>query len=96
MVGEGQHPMAIQVQDIVVAGPLDEVVDSLRARWHTLVPALVAPSPAEIDAVRAPLQMALLALDEALLRLGMALPGEPEDAQDDPLVFPIQSGVRPD
>lgn len=88
--------MTVQIQDIVVTGPLDEVVDALRARWHQLVPALVTLTPAETEAVRTPLRMALVALEEALLRLGVPVPGEAQDPQDDPLVLGVESGVGTD
>lgn len=63
--------MAVQIQDIVVSEPLDEVVDALRARWRQLLPALIALTPAEAEAVHPAMRMALAALEEALLRLGM-------------------------
>lgn len=68
--------MAIQLQDIVVSEPLDAEVEPLRARWRQLLPLLAASlTPAEVEAVRVPLRMALVALEEALLRLGVPLSG---------------------
>src|SRR5262249_15133473 len=44
----------------------------------------------------AALRIALVALDETLLRLGVAFPGEPEDPQDHPLVLGVDPRVGPD
>lgn len=88
--------MAVQVADIVVCEELDAVIVSLRARWREVVPRLVCLTPAEVEAVRTPLRMALLALEEALLRLGVPVPGQAENPEDDPLVFGVESGVGAD
>ena len=42
------------------------------------------------------LRMALAALDETLLRLGMPIASELKDAQEDPLVFGVEIGICPD
>lgn len=65
----------IQVQDIVVCEPLEEEVEALRARWRQLLPLLVYLTPSEVEAVRSPLRTVLVALEEALLRLGVTIPG---------------------
>lgn len=90
--------MAVQIQDIVVAGPLDAEVEPLRARWRDLLPRLACLTPTEAEAVRPPLRAALECLDEALVRVGRVMPltENGEDAKQHALVLRVEPGVGAD
>lgn len=89
---------AMQVQDIVVPEPVEDVVDQLRARWRTVLPALTDLTPDQLEAIRFPLRMALEGLHEALVRMLRFVPfsGQTDDEQDGPLVFRVEPGVGTD
>lgn len=74
----------------------DTPVDEMQALREETSRLLVRLEAAGHGAAAAALGIAVEALDEALLRLGVPLAGKGDDAQEDPLVLRVEPWVRPD
>jgi len=83
--GPGRRGLAV-IDSSILGGELAH----LTARTTALA-GLAAGTVAE-----RPMAMAVEALHEALLRLGMPLTGQPQDPQNDPLVLGVEPGVGAD
>ena len=53
-------------------------------------------NPDQVDRLGTPIAVAVEALDEVLLRLGVPFPGEAEDPEDDPFIFDVKPWVGPE